>query len=382
MGEPIYLDYNATTPVAPEVLDAMLPYLRGTFGNPSSGHAVGRAAREGLDAARASVAAAIGALPEEIVFTSGGTEASNLAIRGAAAAAPPGRRRIVATAVEHPATERPCDFLAESGWEVVRVPVDGFGRASMPEMEKAIDARTALVTVIHASNEIGTLQPVASIAVLARRAGALLHVDAAQSLGKLPVDVQALGCDLLSIAGHKLYAPKGVGALYRRRGTNLRPVLLGAGQEGGIRPGTENVPYIVGLGRAAAMVTGRLATEQARLRRLGDRLHAGLERAVPGIALNGHPEERLPNTLNLRFPGISGRQLLDDVPEVQASTGSACHDGLESPSAVLLALGLAPTAALGAVRLSLGHATTEAEVDRAAALLAAGWARLARRSAA
>ncbi|WP_343055259.1 cysteine desulfurase family protein [Azospirillum oleiclasticum] len=369
----VYLDHNATTPVDPAVLDAMLPFLRGEFGNPSSAYPLGRRAHDAVEAARAAVAALIGAAPDEILFTGGGTESSNHAIRGAAAMAPPERRRIVTTTVEHPATEKPCRRLTAAGFSVERLPVDGTGRVALDAAERLIDAGTALVTAIHAQNELGTLQPITELATLARRHGALCHADAAQSLGKVPVDVAALGVDLLTIAGHKLYAPKGVGALYVRRGVRLDPLVDGAGQEGGRRPGTENVPYIVGLGTACRLAAGRLAEEAVRLDALRGDLQWRLADAVPGLRVLGHPTDRLPNTLSLLFPGVHGNDVLAAAPEVMASTGSACHAGDPQPSAVLLAMGIPPAEALGAVRLSLGRLTGPAEVERAAAALAAAW---------
>lgn len=369
----IYLDHNATTPVDPAVLDAMLPFLRGDFGNPSSAYPLGRHAHDAVEEARAETAALIGAAPDEILFTGSGTESSNHAIRGAAALAPPERRRIVTTTVEHPATDKPCRRLAAAGFAVERLPVDGAGRVELGAAERMIDGGTAMVTAIHAQNEVGTLQPVAALAALARRHGALLHADAAQSLGKVPVDVRALGVDLLTIAGHKLYAPKGVGALYIRRGVRLEPLVDGAGQEGGRRPGTENVPYIVGLGTACRLAAARLAEEAPRLDALRDDLRRRLAKAVPGLRVLGHPTDRLPNTLNVLFPGVRGNDVLAAAPDIMASTGSACHAGDPQPSAVLLAMGIPPAEALGAVRLSLGRLTGAADMERAAAALATAW---------
>ncbi len=375
MGDrPIYLDHNATTPVLPEVVDAMLPYLREQFGNPSSSHPYGRKAHEAIVAARGQVAALLGCDPDEVVFTSGGTEANNLAILGSVAALrDPSRRHVVTTAVEHPATARPCEALKARGFEVTRLPVDGHGRADAGAALAFIRGDTALVTVMLANNETGTLMPVEAIARIARERGALVHTDAAQAVGKVPVRVRDLDVDLLSVAGHKLYAPKGVGALYVRRGIPLEPVLLGAGHERGLRPGTENVASIVGLGRACEVASRDLHRESERLRALRDELFERLREAVPEIRLNGHPTERLPNTLNVSFPGVRGSAILARAPEVAASTGSACHEGGEAPSAVLLAMGLSADVALGAVRLSLGRATTRGDVIRAAQVLARAW---------
>lgn len=373
--DPIYLDHNATTPILPEVLEAMLPHLGEHFGNPSSGHVYGRRAREVVEAARARVAALIGASPEEIVLTSGGTESNNLAIRGVAAARSQ-RRHVVTSAIEHPATDAPCRLLERQGWEVTVLGVDASGRIRVDEATRAVRETTALVTVIHASNETGVLQPVTELAGAVRAAGALIHTDAAQSAGKVPVDVDVLGVDLLSIAGHKLYAPKGVGALYVRRGTPIVPVLLGAEQEHALRPGTENVASIVGLGAACETAARTLEEEAKRVSVLRDALWRQLRAGIPGILINGRERERLPNTLNVRLPGARGQAVLDACPEVAASTGSACHAGTEAPSKVLTAMGLGEEEALGALRLSLGRGTTAEAVDRAAAALIAAWRRV------
>ncbi len=373
-GSPIYLDHNATTPILPEVVEAMVPYLREHFGNPSSGHVYGKRARSGVARAREQVAGLLGCDPDEVVFTSGGTEANNLAIRGVAEAVE-GRNGIVTTVIEHPATARPCAWLEKHRWRVSRIGVDGDGRARVEEGRGAIDADTALVTVMHSNNETGVLQPVAELAELARANGAVFHTDAAQSIGKVPVRVRELGVDLLSLAGHKLYAPKGVGALYLKRGTPLVPFVLGASHERGLRPGTENVAGIVGLG-AACEAVGRDLEAAARMRALRDSLWNRLVAAVPAIRLNGHRELRLPNTLNVRFPRASGNTILDGAPEVAASTGSACHEGTESASAVILAMGIAPEDALGSVRLTLGRSTTEEDVTRAVEALVRSWRRV------
>lgn len=368
----IYLDYNATTPVDAAVLDAMLPYLRGEFGNPSSAHGLGSHAHDAVEAARAEVAALIGAAPDEIIFTSGGTEASNIAIRGAVRI-DDARRDVVTSTIEHPATEACCVYLEADKHKVTRVPAQTNGLVDPARVAAAIDGKTALVTIIHAQNEIGTIQPIADIAAAARRGGTLVHVDAAQSVGKVAVNVEELGADLLSIAGHKLYAPKGVGVLYIRRGISLPPLLLGAGQERGRRPGTENVPYIVGLGEACRIADTMLERESKRLSALAGDLFAALKREIPGIVLVGHPTRRLPNTLNVLFPNASSRKILEKCSRVMASTGSACHADSEEPSAILTALGIAHDHALGAVRLSLGRGTTKEDVADAGADLAAAW---------
>jgi len=369
---PIYLDYNATTPVDAAVLEAMLPYLGGEFGNPSSAYALGRRAHAAVERARAEVAQLIGAAPEEIVFTGGATEATNLAIRGPATLRA-GRSVVVTTNIEHPATEACCYLLQRWGHAVRRVAAKGTGIVPAQHMAVTIDDRTALVTVIHAQNEIGTLQPVREIAQAARARGALMHTDAAQSVGKIPVDVKELEVDLLTIAGHKLYAPKGIGALYVRKGVELSPVLVGAGQEHGLRPGTENVAFIVGLGAACAIAARVLEASRKSMAELSARLLSALAAEVPGLVLVGDPVRRLPNTLDVLFPDASGRRILEACPGVLASTGSACHADSEEPSAILTALGIPRDRALGAVRLSLGRATALDDIERAATELANAW---------
>lgn len=373
LANPIYLDYNATTPIDPAVVDAMLPYLRGEFGNPSSAHAYGVRAHDAVHRARGEVARLLGAGRDEIVFTSGGTEATNHAITGAVFAAfERGQigRQLVLSAVEHPATQETARFVERLGFKRVVVGVDRHGVVDLDAMERALRAPTLLVSIMHANNETGSLQPVAEIARLARSCGALVHVDAAQSGGKVGVDVGELGADLLTLAGHKMYAPKGIGALFVRRGVQIEPLVHGAGQESGRRAGTENVPYIVALGAACRIAGETLPETNARMRRLRDRLWTRLLEELGGnVVLNGHPERRLPNTLNASFLGHVGSELLDAIPGIAASTGSACHEGKVSISPVLAAMGLDPLVARGAVRLSVGRYTTEADVDRAAEML-------------
>jgi cysteine desulfurase len=375
--KPIYLDYNATTPLDPAVVDAILPYLREEFGNPSSTHALGKSAHEAVERARASVAELLGAQPDEIVFTGGGTEASNQAIKGAVFAKLQsfwGRwargAHVVHSAVEHPATAQPCAFLRRLGCKVTVVPVDGQGLVDPDAVRRALQRGTTLVSIMHSNNEVGTLQPIKEISALTRERGVLLHTDAAQSLGKVAVDVNDLGVDLLTVAGHKLYAPKGVGALYVRRGVKLESLLHGAGHEAGRRAGTENVPYLVGLGTACALARRSLPEATERLRALRDRLWARLQAGLgERVVLNGHPDRRLPNTLNAGFVGHIGAELLAKVPEVAASTGSACHEGSVTLSPVLCAMGVPPAVGRGALRLTVGRFTTEEEVDRTADLL-------------
>ncbi|OIQ80683.1 cysteine desulfurase NifS [mine drainage metagenome] len=370
----IYLDYNATTPVAPEVVAAMLPFLQEHFGNPSSDHAYADAPRRAMAEAREDTARLIGARAAEIVFTGSATEANNLALLGVARALGDARRHAVISAIEHPSVSEPARRLQERGWSVTVVPVDAYGRVAPGDVAAALRSDTGLVSVMHANNEVGTIQPIAEIATLVHRRGALLHTDAAQSAGKVALDVEALGVDLLTLAGHKFHAPKGIGALYVRAGTPIAAVLAGAGQEQGLRPGTENIPHIVALGAAARLARERLPETRDHLRALRDRLHARLAQEVPGLALNGHPEQRLPNTLNVSFPGVSGALLLQRVADrVAAATGSACHAGDAAPSAVLEAMGLSNERAAGAVRLSVGYGTREDEIDTAAAALVAAW---------
>jgi cysteine desulfurase len=369
----IYLDHNATTPIAPEVLEAMRPYLERDFGNPSSGHAHGATAATAVATARSEVAALLGGEPDGVVFTASGSEADNLAITGVALAHLGERDHIVTSAVEHPAVVASCRYLQRRlGFRLSIVPVDSHGVVDPEDVRRAIEPGTALVSVMHANNEVGTVQPIAEIAAVAHERGVLVHADAAQSVGKLPLDVEALGVDLLTVAGHKLYAPKGIGSLYVRPGTRLDPVIHGAGHEHGLRAGTENVPYIAGLGAAATLAGNRLQRgEHVQMQRLRDRVHAALQSAVPDLALNGHPHDRLPNTLNVSFPGSDGERLLARAPSIAAATGAACHSGRTEPSAVLTAMGLDADHALGAVRLTLGYDTTEAEIDAAATALAA-----------
>jgi cysteine desulfurase len=370
---PIYLDHNATTPIAPEVLDAMRPYLEDRFGNPSSAHRYGTVAHQAIEGARAEVAGLLGCEPDSVVFTAGGSEADNLAIKGVALGLLGDGDHIITSAIEHPAVLGACRYLERRlGYRLTILPVDGLGIVDPEDVRRAIEPGTALVSVMHANNEVGTLEPIADIARVAREHGITCHTDAAQSVGKVPVDVDELAVDLLTVTGHKFYAPKGIGALYVRPGTRLDSLIHGAGHEHGLRAGTENVPYIVGLGAACALAAERTrAAAPDQVRRLRDRLHAALRSAVPGLALNGHPEQRLPNTLNVSFPDQDGESLLARTPSVAAATGSACHSGRTEPSAVLMAMGLDAQRALGAVRLSLGHDTTAVDVDTAATALLA-----------
>jgi len=364
---PVYLDYNATTPVDPEVAEAMLPFLTQRFGNPSSGHPYGAEARAAVEAARRQVASLLGARPEEVVFTSGGTEGSNTVIQGVARLLRGKGRHVVTSAIEHPAVLEPCTLLEEDGWSVTRVGVDDEGRVDPAEVACAITDGTVLVTVMHANNEVGTLQDVAEIARLAHERGVLVHTDAAQSVGKVPVDVASLGVDFLTLAGHKVYAPKGVGALWIRSGLALPPLLRGASHEAGRRAGTENVLEIVGLGMACEVAARRLASDALRFEELRERLAEALARETAGLRRNSPRRRSLPNTLSVSFPGIDASALLAEVGEkVAASAGAACHAAGVEISSVLRAMGVPSEFAMGTVRFSVGRGTTPAMVDEAA----------------
>ena len=373
-GRPIYLDYNATTPVDPAVVEAMLPYLSLHFGNPSSTHHYGQMAHHAVDTARQQVVALLGCQPGEITFTGGGSEGDNLAIRGVALArqAQGLGNHIITQETEHPAVINTCRALERlHGFRVTYLPVDTYGRVDPAAVEAAIDEQTTLITIMHANNETGTLQPITEIAQIAHRHGALMHTDAAQSVGKIPVRVDDLGVDLLTMAGHKVYAPKGIGALYIRRGLQLESVIYGGGQESGRRAGTENVAYMVALGTACVLAQEQLASSMPRIQRLRDQLQQALEESLPGkVSLNGHPTRRLPNTLNVSVAGVLGEEVLAATPEIASSTGSACHEGSTEPSGVLMAMGFTRERALGALRLTLGRWSTEADMVRAASLLA------------
>jgi len=366
---PIYLDCNASTPVDPAVAEAMRPFLDDAFGNPSSGHWASAPAKAGLDRARSQVAALLGASPDEIVLTSGGSEANNLAIKGTFFA--PNRRgaHIITSAIEHPAVLSPCRFLERLGGSVTYLPVDRTGRVDPEDVRCAIAPQTVLISIMHANNEVGTIQPIAEIGAIARQHGIPFHTDAAQSVGKIPTKVDELGVDMLTIAGHKVYAPKGVGALYVRRGLELEPLIHGAGHESGRRAGTESALLAAGLGTACA-----LAADLAPMRHveaLRDRLWKALhDRFNEDVALNGHPTHRLPNTLNVSFVGRIGADILGQLRNVAASTGSACHSGQIELSPVLAAMRVPERIGMGAIRFSLGRHTTADEIDAVVARLA------------
>lgn len=368
---PIYLDCHATTPVDERVLAAMLPYFQTRFGNPASGHTYGWEASAAVEQARREVAAAIGASPEEIVFTSGATEANNLAIKGVAEALHARGRHLITVATEHRAVLDPCRYLESIGFEVTVLPVQADGLVDIAFLEQALRPDTILVSVMAANNEIGVLQPLAAIGALCRRHGVLFHTDAAQAIGKLPLQVDALQVDLLSLTAHKLYGPKGIGALYRRQrpAVPLAPQLQGGGQEGGLRAGTLATPLIVGLAQAVSLALADLTEEQARLQQLRDRLWQRLQ-SIPGVLLNGHPQHRLAGNLNVSIVGVDGARLLLALrAQVAVSSGSACSTGRPEPSHVLLALGRSRALASASLRFGLGRFTTEAEIDIVADLL-------------
>jgi len=357
----IYLDFNASTPTAPEVIDAMRNVLEEPYGNPSSGHWAGSPAREAVDKARMQVAGLLGCKANEIVFTSGGSEANNHALKGVFFASGRADAHIITTQVEHPAVINPCRFLERLGATVTYLPVDGFGRVNPDDVRRALRPSTILVSVMHANNEVGTIQPLEHIAKITRDAGILLHSDAAQSAGKISFTAQELGVDLLSVAGHKLYAPKGVGALYIREGVSLEPLIHGASHESGRRAGTENVLLDVALGAACELARRKGMDSVRELRDLFWRLLQ--DKFGDRVVLNGHPIERLPNTLNVSFVARVGTEILGCLPGVAASTGSACHAGSVELSPVLRAMGVAPEIGMGAIRFSLGRTTTREEIE-------------------
>jgi len=368
----IYLDHNATTPLLPAVIERMMAVLRDEFGNPSSVHHFGQQAKALLDDARSEVANLIGAEPSEVLFTSGGTEADNIAIRGAAEALETtGRRHLVASAIEHEAVLNTLKALAKRGWRTTLLPVDQSGIVSPAALREALAEDTAVVSVMHANNEIGTIQPIAELARLAHERGALFHTDAVQSAGKIPVDVKALGVDMLSMSAHKFYGPKGVGALWIRRGLRVMPLLTGGRQERSRRAGTENVAGIVGMGVAARTASGKMEDEGRRLSALRDRLEAGILRSVPGTAVNGSASARVPNTTNISFDRTEAESLLIalDLQGVAVSTGSACSSGTLEPSHVLKAMGFNAHRTQNSIRFSLGAANTEAEIVRVIGVL-------------
>ncbi len=376
----IYLDYNATTPVAPSVVEAMQPFLSGHYGNPSSNHSLGRAAAEAIEDSRAKVASLLGCDREEIVFTSGGTESNNFALKGimlrgllgnvSRKSRPP---HLVISAIEHPAVSQPAKLLEQLGCEVTVVGCDEHGTVSPFDVEAALQPNTRLVSIMHANNEIGTVQPIRQIAERCHREGVLVHTDASQSAGKIPTTVDDLDVDLLTIAGHKFYGPKGVGALFVREGVELEPLLHGAGHEQGLRAGTENTPYIVGIAQAANLVGKSLDDSHLKMSELRDWLQERLIESIPGLHVNGANAARLPNTLSVSFPHVSGHELLARIPEICCSTSSACHSDGVSGSATLAAMGASPGQMAGKVRLSVGWYTSTEEIERASSVLIGAW---------
>ena len=368
MNRPIYLDYNGTTPHHPEVVAAMRPYLESEFGNPSSSHWYGNKPRQAVEAARRQVAVLLNCGPEELFFTSGGTESNNHAIKGMARALQTKGRHIITSEFEHPAVLEVCRHLETEGFQTTRVPVDDQGRVDPGAVAQSIRTDTILITIMHANNEVGTVQDIAQIARIAHQHGIAMHTDAAQSVGKIPTDVQTLGVDLLSLAGHKLYAPKGIGALYVRKGFQPQKFCHGAGQEHGWRAGTENVLEIAGLGQACEIATRDLDKHMAHLQEMRDRLHEGLVGQLEDVHLNGHLDQRLPNTLSLAFEGLAADRLLAEIAgQVAASAGAACHSDEMQVSHVLTAMRIPDVRARGTVRFSMGRMTTAAEIDDAIA---------------
>jgi len=365
----IYLDHNASTPVDPEVADAVYSVLRTNFGNPSSGHDIGIRARTSMEKARLQVAELIGASPEEVVFTSGGTESNNLAILGMGLKKKKGH--IITSVIEHPSVTNPCRHLEARGFECTYMGVDRDGMVVMEDIRKAIRKDTFLITLMHANNETGVFQPIEEIGALARERGISFHTDAAQTVGKVPVNVERLHVDMLTIATHKFYGPKGIGALYMRKGMELSPLLFGAGHEHGLKPGTENVPGIAGLGKACEMAGVYMKDRVSHTKRLTAMIYTGLRESIPDLRINGHETLRLPNTLNICIPGVDSSSLLERIKNsVAASSGSACHAGESKPSAVLMAMGVSGSDAMSSIRLSTGKDTTEEEIKEAVEILA------------
>ncbi len=380
MRRPVYLDYNATTPLDHEVIDAMRPFMETEFGNPSSSHWHGIAPRRAVKAAREQVAALLGARPDEIVFTSGGTESNNHAIKGTVQALRKKGNHIVTSVVEHPAVLEVCRFLKAEGIETTYLPVDEQGRVRVSDVERAIRPTTTLISIMHANNETGSIQPIAEIGSLANAHGIMFHTDAAQSAAKVEIDVDAMGISVLSLAGHKMCAPKGIGALFVRRGLELPPFCHGAGQESGCRAGTENVIHIAGLGKACEIAVRDGRDDRARMKQLRDRLHQGIAGAVSEVRLNGPPDLRLPNTLNLSFHGLEANRILEEIGrEVSASAGAACHSGIITLSHVLAAMQIPEAWAKGSVRFSLGKMTTNAQIDHAVSVVVGAVTRLRRK---
>ncbi|MDY6880657.1 MAG: cysteine desulfurase family protein [Thermodesulfobacteriota bacterium] len=368
-GDRIYLDHNATTPIDPEAVRVMTAFMKDEFGNPSSGYDLGARAKKGVEEARKEVAGLLGCRSEEVIFTSGGTESNNMVLKGVVDLKSPQDFHIITSSVEHPAILNPALFLMELGVGLTILPVDRYGRVDPTEVRRAIRSDTALISIMLANNETGILQPIREISQIAKAHEVPLHTDAAQAVGKLEVDVETLGVDFLTVAGHKLYGPKGVGALYIRKGRNLTPLIHGAGQEQGKRAGTENVILAAGLGKACAVAQKRLTQDVHHMMRLRDQLEKLLFENIEGLVLNGSREERLANTCNISVPGLEGAAILEGIPKIMASTGAACHDKSVKLSHVLSAMAVPPEIGMGALRLTVGRDNTMDQIEEAAHLI-------------
>ena len=372
MPKPIYLDYNATTPHDPEVIEAMRPFFEEEFGNPSSSHYYGTRPKQAVNRAREQIASLLNCRPDEIIFTSGGTESNNFAIKGCAEAVRHKGNHIITSQIEHPAVIEVCNFLKSTGFEVTYLPVEEFGRVQLEDLKAALKKETILISVMHANNEVGTVQSIAEIAELAKKNDIILHTDAAQSVGKIPADINHLGVDLLSIAGHKIYAPKGVGALYIRQGLAPAKLMHGADQEMAVRAGTENVLEIVGLGMACEIAGRDLEKNMTHMGAMRDRLFEGIKKECDQVKLNGHPQKRLPNTLSISFLSLEANRILDAIgTEVAASAGAACHSGTVQISDMLKAMNVPLEWAKGTLRLTTGRMTTAADIDKAVQVICA-----------
>lgn len=377
MKQPIYLDYNGTTPLAPEVIEAMRPYLETEFGNPSSSHWFGIRPRQAVETARCQIADLIGCTAGEVIFTSGGTESNNQAIKSIAGARREQGNHIITSQIEHPAILEVCGFMDRHGFSTTCLPVDDFGRVDPDDVAAAVRPETILISIMHANNEVGTIQPITEISAIASQAGILMHTDAAQSPGKIPVDVNDLGVDLLSIAGHKLYAPKGIGALFIRKGITPDCFCHGAGQEKGARAGTENVAGIVGMGKAGELIFAGLEKKALHMKTMRDRFEAALRSELTDIRFNGHPEQRLPNTCSVSFLNLEANRILEEIGlDVAASAGAACHSDHVEISPVLTAMNIPEKWARGTLRFSTGRMTTADDIDRAAGMVIAAVTKL------
>ncbi len=365
----IYLDYNSTTPVDEEVLEAMMPYFSKVYGNPSSGHWYGKEAKQAVNRAREQVAELIGSLPEEIVFTAGGSESNNFALKGVMYANLSRGKHLITSLIEHPAIMKPALYLEEMGFDISYAACNSFGEVGPEDVSRELKDSTVMVSVMYANNEVGTIQPIAEIGQLTRSKGIYLHTDASQAVGKIPVNVSEAKVDLLTLCGHKFYGPKGIGALYIRKGTNIESFIHGSGHEFGMRAGTENVPSLVGLGKAAEIARIKMNEEIKRLEELRDYFFSRLQNEIGQVVLNGHPAKRLPNTLHVSFIGIAGPDILDQVPEICATTGAACADRAQQLSGVMKAMGVSEEIGMGSIRFSIGRKTTRDELDKAVSLL-------------